>query len=106
MKAARVSSIARAAVLECQPPMVDEPDQNAPRTPGAAPEQGQAAHSQELLTLPPGRARAAWQAWLRALADDAEAALAAALTYEALGPAERDGWLDALDEDATEVLAP
>src|SRR5205807_8640927 len=53
-----------------------------------------------------GRAKSAWQAWLRALADDAEAALAAALTYEALGPAERDAWLDALDEDAPEVLAP
>ncbi len=59
-----------------------------------------------VATLPPGRARSAWQAWLRALADDAEAALAAALTYEALGPAERDAWLDALDEDAPQVLAP
>ncbi len=59
-----------------------------------------------VATLPPGRARSAWQAWLRALADDAEAALAAALTYEALGPVERDAWLDALDEDAPAVLAP
>jgi hypothetical protein len=40
------------------------------------------------------------------LGDDAEAALAAALTYEALGPAERVAWLDALDEDAPQVLAP
>jgi hypothetical protein len=60
----------------------------------------------EVATLPPGRARSAWQAWLRALADDAEAALAAALTYEALGPAERNAWLDALDEDAPEILVP
>jgi len=60
----------------------------------------------EVPSLPPGRARAAWQAWLRALSDDAEAALAAALTYEALGPAERDAWLDALDEDAPQILAP
>jgi len=59
-----------------------------------------------VATLPAGRAKSAWQAWLRALADDAEAALAAALTYEALGPAERDAWLDALDEDAPQVLAP
>jgi hypothetical protein len=57
-------------------------------------------------SLPPGRARSAWKAWLRALADDAEAALAAALTYEALGEKERDSWLDALDEDAPEVLVP
>lgn len=57
-------------------------------------------------SLPPGRAHAAWQAWLGALKDDAEAALAAALTYEALAPADRDAWLDALDEDAPFVAAP
>ena len=56
--------------------------------------------------LPAGRARSAWQAWLGALADDAESALAAALTYEALGPADRDAWLDALDEDAPQILVP
>jgi hypothetical protein len=61
---------------------------------------------ENVKALPPGRARAAWQAWLRALADDAEAALAAALTYDALGSAERDAWLDALDEDAPQVLVP
>ncbi len=59
-----------------------------------------------VMTLPAGRARSAWQAWLGALADDAEAALAAALTYEALDPPERDAWLDALDEDVPEVLSP
>jgi hypothetical protein len=59
-----------------------------------------------LATLPPGQARSAWRAWLRALADDAEAALAAALTYEALGDADRDAWLDALDEDVAEILVP
>ncbi|HEY1954893.1 MAG TPA: hypothetical protein VGH28_04760 [Polyangiaceae bacterium] len=62
--------------------------------------------SAEVVKLPAGRARSAWQAWLRALADDAEAALAAALTYEALGPADRDAWLDALDEDAPQILVP
>ncbi len=61
---------------------------------------------ENVSSLPPGRARSAWQAWLRALADDAEAALAAALTYEALGAKERDAWLDALDEDAPEILVP
>jgi hypothetical protein len=59
-----------------------------------------------VASLPPGRAHAAWQAWLGALADDAEAALAAALTYEALAPQDRDAWLDALDEDAPHIHAP
>jgi hypothetical protein len=59
-----------------------------------------------VASLPPGRAHAAWQAWLGALADDAEAALAAALTYEALAPADRDAWLDALDEDAPHIVTP
>jgi len=61
---------------------------------------------ENVASLPPGRARSAWQAWLAALADDAEAALAAALTYEQLGPQERDAWLAALDEDAPHVLVP
>lgn len=65
-----------------------------------------AGDEENVSSLPPGRARSAWQAWLRALADDAEAALAAALTYEALGAKERDAWLDALDEDAPAVLVP
>jgi hypothetical protein len=60
----------------------------------------------KIASLPPGRAHGAWQAWLQVLADDAEAALAAALTYEALAPAEREAWLDALDEDAPEILSP
>jgi hypothetical protein len=64
------------------------------------------ADEHKVASLPPGRAHAAWQAWLGALADDAEAALAAALTYEALPPADRDAWLDALDEDAPRVHAP
>ena len=59
-----------------------------------------------ITSLPKGRAHAAWQAWLGALADDAEAALAAALTYEALAPQDRDAWLDALDEDAPHIHAP
>lgn len=56
--------------------------------------------------LPDGGARGAWRAWLRALADDAEAALAAALTYETLGSDARETWLAALDEDAPFVPAP
>jgi hypothetical protein len=37
--------------------------------------------------------------WLRALAGDADAAIAAALAYEAFGPEERDGWLAAVAMD-------
>ncbi len=52
------------------------------------------------------RARAAWRSWLGALAEDAEAALAAALAYDALEPAHRDAWLDALRADADAIAAP
>jgi len=58
------------------------------------------------IPLPAPRARAAWRAWLSALAVDAEAALAAALTYESLDDAGRDAFLDAVDEDADSVDAP
>jgi hypothetical protein len=52
------------------------------------------------------RVRAAWQAWLGALASDPEAALAAALAYEALDGTGRDLWLDALDQDAPQIAVP
>jgi hypothetical protein len=52
------------------------------------------------------RVRAAWHAWLSALASDPEAALAAALAYEALDDAGRNLWLDALDQDAPYVSVP
>jgi hypothetical protein len=52
------------------------------------------------------RVRAAWQAWLSALASDPEAALAAALAYEALDDTGRDLWLDALDQDAPQIKVP
>ncbi|MEO7111704.1 MAG: hypothetical protein ABI183_14785 [Polyangiaceae bacterium] len=57
-------------------------------------------------TSPTPRARAAWRAWLSALAVDAEAALAAALTYESLDPVARDAFLDAIDEDADAIDVP
>lgn len=59
-----------------------------------------------LVSPPDRRAVAAWVAWLGALANDAEAALAAALTYESLDDASRDVWLDALEQDAESVAAP
>src|SRR5262249_49187421 len=52
------------------------------------------------------RVRAAWHAWLSALATDAEAALSAALSYEALDDTGRNLWLDALDQDAPHIAAP
>ena len=52
------------------------------------------------------RVRAAWHAWLSALASDPEAALAAALAYEALDDTGRDLWLDALDQDAPQIQVP
>jgi hypothetical protein len=52
------------------------------------------------------RVRAAWHAWLSALASDPEAALAAALAYEALDDTGRDLWLDALDQDAPQIAVP
>ena len=58
------------------------------------------------LPLPTPRARAAWRAWLEALAVDAEAAIAAALTYGELDPHSRDVFLDAIDEDAETMRAP
>jgi hypothetical protein len=55
---------------------------------------------------PDDRVRAAWRAWLSALASDPEAALAAALAYEALDDTGRDLWLDALDQDAPQIQVP
>ncbi len=52
------------------------------------------------------RLRSAWRTWLSALAVDAEAAVAAALAYEALGGEGRDAWLDALDEEGASLGVP
>jgi hypothetical protein len=52
------------------------------------------------------RAVGAWRSWLGALASDAEAAFAAAMTYAALPDAARDAWLDALERDRRLVDAP
>ena len=52
------------------------------------------------------RAVAAWQSWLGALANDADAAIAAAIAYDSLDPASRDTWLDALDQDAPRIDVP
>jgi hypothetical protein len=59
-----------------------------------------------VTTPPTPRARAAWRTWLSALAVDAEAAMAAALTYESLDETARDAFLDAIDEDADSLTTP
>ena len=56
-------------------------------------------------TLEP-RLRSAWQEWLRALATNADAALAAAQVYRELDSPGRDAWLDALAEDAPLLAVP
>jgi hypothetical protein len=52
------------------------------------------------------RAVGAWRSWLGALASDAEAALAAGMTYAALPDEGRDAWLDALERDRGSVDVP
>jgi hypothetical protein len=48
----------------------------------------------------------AWRAWLGALANDADAAQAAALAYEQLDASGRDAWIDSLAQDALELGVP
>ncbi|MCK6593161.1 MAG: hypothetical protein HUU21_16215 [Polyangiaceae bacterium] len=55
---------------------------------------------------PDPRMLAAWRQWLSALATDAEAAIAASHVYSELPPEARDAWLDALAEDAERITVP
>jgi hypothetical protein len=48
----------------------------------------------------------AWRAWLGALANDAEAAQAAALAYEQLDASGRDAWIESLAQDAHGLGVP
>jgi hypothetical protein len=50
--------------------------------------------------------RSAWRSWLAALATDAEAAIAAALTYESLPGEVRDAWLDTIGVEARTLGVP
>ena len=52
------------------------------------------------------RLLAAWKEWLRVLAIDADAAIAAAHVYRDLDPPARDAWLDALGEDSPAIAVP
>jgi hypothetical protein len=67
---------------------------------------GSVAVSRFDAAMDPSRAIGAWRTWLAALATDAEAALAAAMTYASLEGEARDAWLDALDRDRGLVEVP
>jgi hypothetical protein len=72
------------------------PSQSAERTP--LPVQGVERSDTRLVE--------AWREWLRALATDAEAALAAAIAYRELEGGARDEWLSALEQDADLISVP
>jgi hypothetical protein len=87
------------------------PGQSRPSVPSAPAKAGTGTVPTPLPLPMPGvagdpRTLAAWKTWLAALAEDAEAAMAAALTYEGLGDQGRLAWLDALDADAPLVQVP
>lgn len=63
-------------------------------------------HDEECPGSVDERILAAWHVWLSALATDPEAALAAALAYQALDDHGRKLWLDALEQDAPHVDVP
>jgi hypothetical protein len=52
------------------------------------------------------RVASAFRAWLEALASDPEAATAASMAYESLGPDGRDAWLDAIALEAPLLDVP
>jgi hypothetical protein len=58
------------------------------------------------MAAPDPRFRAAWQEWLRALATDADAVLAAAHVYQDLDEDGRDALLSVLTEDSPELAVP
>jgi hypothetical protein len=62
--------------------------------PGARPRSGESRHLE------------AWREWLRALASNAEAALAAALLYRGLDGDGRDAWLKAVEQDTDGLDIP
>lgn len=55
---------------------------------------------------PDARLLSAWRRWLAALAEDAEAALAASHLYAELSPDARWAWLNALAEDVHRIPVP
>ncbi len=58
------------------------------------------------IALMPPHVRSAWRSWLAALATDAEAAIAAALTYESLSGDAREAWLEAIATESSTLDVP
>jgi len=86
-------------------------DFNETRTPDSIPVMSKQPSSKQPTAKPSAmqpcpRSVRAWRAWLGALANDAEAAQAAALAYEQLDASGRDAWIDSLAQDALEVGVP
>lgn len=93
------------ALLACATPMAGETDD---KRPGEPPEHGETTtgHGGPPSERAGDHVRAAWRSWLSALANDAEAAMAAAFAYESLPDDGRDAWLDALESDAPSLGVP
>ena len=82
-------------------------DFSEPRTPDSIPLMSKQPSSKQPTAMQPcPRSVQAWRAWLGALANDAEAAQAAALAYEQLDATGRDAWIDSLAQDALEAGVP
>lgn len=87
-------------------------DFSEPRSPESIPLMSKQPSSKQPTAKPSAalqpcpRSVRAWRAWLGALANDAEAAQAAALAYEQLDASGRDAWIDSLAQDALEVGVP
>ena len=93
--------------LPVKPPSSKQP----PALPPSSPLQPPALSLQTPALQPPAlqpcpRSVRAWRAWLGALANDAEAAQAAALAYEQLDATGREAWIDSLAQDALELGVP
>lgn len=80
--------------------------QPSSKQPMAKPSAGASTALPSTAMQPCPRSVQAWRAWLGALANDAEAAQAAALAYEQLDASGRDAWIDSLAQDALEVGVP
>lgn len=83
-----------------------DPPERRPSSPASAERAPVPVHGQAPLRGADGRLVEAWREWLRALATDAEAALAAAIAYRELDGQAREEWLDALEQDAAELAVP
>jgi len=73
---------------------------------GAAPVSERRARAGATTPEMEGRTSAIWREWIATLAESGEAALAAAIAYQALGSEARVRWLEALEQEAPYVTVP